>query len=185
MTGKNWSSPEEVETMLSLWRSWSRPHPSNVRDEFLALDDPDIQMLEFGNWSLRVWEGFLAQRQSAPTGAQNSAPEQEAERPLGGAACCASSFVEEWGGIKVGVNCVKSIRVIGENAVDVIKEHYERDGKTFTKDSVTGEEREVAPAHSQDSSGRTPLPDFSSFQPIAGQGESLALPDHLTNGGSV
>lgn len=85
----------------------------------------------------------------------------------------------------MGVNCVKSIKIIGENAVEVLKEYYERDGKTFTKDSVTGEEREVAPAHSQDSSDKTPRPDFSSFRPIVDQGESLAPPDHLTNGGSV
>jgi hypothetical protein len=57
-----WSSDQEVESMLSLWQSWHRPHPSNVRDEYLASDDLDIQKLEFGNWSLRVWEGFLAQQ---------------------------------------------------------------------------------------------------------------------------
>ena len=33
-----------------------------------------------------------SERQSAPTGAQNSASEQQAERPLGDAACCASSI---------------------------------------------------------------------------------------------
>ena len=67
MTGKMWSSDQEVEAMLSLWQSWHRPHPSNVRDEFLAPDDRDIRKRDFGNWSLRVWEGFLAQRQSDGT----------------------------------------------------------------------------------------------------------------------
>jgi hypothetical protein len=64
-TARTCSSDQEVETMLSLWQSWHRPHPSNVRDEYLAQDGRDIRMLEFGNWSLRVWEGFLAQRQRA------------------------------------------------------------------------------------------------------------------------
>ena len=34
------------------------------------------------------------QRNSAPTGAQDSSTELNADRPLGGAACSASSFIE-------------------------------------------------------------------------------------------
>ena len=38
---------------------------------------------------------FSNQRQSAPTGAQEHETKQEADRPLGGAACCALEFLEK------------------------------------------------------------------------------------------
>lgn len=82
--------------MLALWQSWNRPHPSNVRDEYLLQDEPDSQMLEFGNWSLRVWEGFSAQRYSNGVAGANLKFNQtdSSALPCAGCSACCSLGIE-------------------------------------------------------------------------------------------
>ena len=54
------SSPDGVETMLSLWRSSGRPHPAILRGDVVC--GRNLHLEGLARWSLACWKNFIGEQ---------------------------------------------------------------------------------------------------------------------------